>query len=117
MLVLGSVAAGNVGKRRVRVNKLGVDQLLEGTNVSGVVLFEPFAAKSKSSVVLFNGVEERLSLVLTEDRLVGRVEVEHIVTTIDIVVDKTFSSGAESLNGKLLAFLHACSVSVLDNGH
>jgi len=58
MFRLSCEAAGNVRERGVRFDDFGVAKLLQGTDVARVQLFKPLASESKSTEVIFNGVEE-----------------------------------------------------------
>ena len=82
-----------------------------------VKLFEPLASEGQSSEVIANSVKEGLRVRISDDWILRRIELHHIVTAIRAFIYITFSSTAERLNSVLLPLFHSSCVSIFYYWH
>jgi hypothetical protein len=84
------------------------------SNMSWELFFNPTTTEGKSTELVVDLSKECLSFWISNGNFLG-VKVLHIMTAIITIVDSSFTSGPEGLNGKELAFFHPSCISAFDN--
>ena len=110
MLVLRGVAALHVTERRVGRHDPDITQVLQGHQVLGLPQpVQPAVTEGQGAEVLVHDSQQGLGALQPQGN-VTHVVVLHVVGALHVIVDQTPPSGAEGLDRKELAFLHASSV-------
>ena len=116
MLVLSCMTARYVAEWRICSHQIKITKFLQLNDVTWEVWLQPFSSKSEGSKVFVNCSQKCFCLVIS-DCYIWFIKVLHVVATIYILENFTFTSGSESFNRVLLSLNHFCFWSAFYDWH